>query len=184
MEGTTRATYDRDGNVRSASSSPRSRTVAYSCAEARTTPWPAALVYGFAPFPVAISSMRQDDESAVSPSLAIAKPGRAGPSQFMLPQFGIFAQGTHAHHFLEFDLEPGVSPGQAVAAFRQLRAPDVAAGGVNLVVAFAADAWREVAPWGAPADLGPFHRSSAPTAAPRRRLSTMHGSGSAAPSRT
>ena len=27
---------------------------------------------------------------------------------FVLPQFGIFAQGTHTHHFLEFDLKPGV----------------------------------------------------------------------------
>ena len=29
---------------------------------------------------------------------------------FLLPQFGIFAQGTHAHHFLEFDLRPDVTP--------------------------------------------------------------------------
>jgi hypothetical protein len=50
---------------------------------------------------------------------------------FTLPQFGIFAQGTHAHHFLEFDLEPGVSPAQAVAAFRQLQAPDVAGPGAS-----------------------------------------------------
>jgi len=26
---------------------------------------------------------------------------------FTLPQVGIFAQGTHAHHFLELDLKPG-----------------------------------------------------------------------------
>src|SRR3954466_12452378 len=39
--------------------------------------------------------------------------GRAGASRsdavsaspFLLPQLGIFAQGTHAHHFLEFDLK-------------------------------------------------------------------------------
>ena len=55
---------------------------------------------------------------------------------FVLPQFGIFAQGTHAHHFLEFDLKPGVRSDQAVAAFRRLRTPDVSAGGINLVVAF------------------------------------------------
>ena len=30
-------------------------------------------------------------------------------SALLLPQFGIFAQGTHAHHFLEFDLKAGVS---------------------------------------------------------------------------
>jgi hypothetical protein len=59
---------------------------------------------------------------------------------FVLPQFGIFAQGTHAHHFLEFDLKPGVGSDQAVAAFRRLRTPDVSAGGINLVVAFGARA--------------------------------------------
>jgi len=34
---------------------------------------------------------------------------QAPPARFTLPQFGIFPQGTHAHHFLEFDLKPGVS---------------------------------------------------------------------------
>lgn len=77
-------------------------------------------------------------------------------NRLILPQFGIFAQGTHAHHFLEFDLKPGVSPDQAVAVFRRLRTPDVSSGGVNLVVAFGADAWRRVAPSMAPADLASF----------------------------
>jgi putative iron-dependent peroxidase len=75
---------------------------------------------------------------------------------FVLPQFGIFAQGTHAHHFLEFDLRPGITPAEAVESFRRLRTPDVSAGGVNLVVAFGADAWREVAPADAPESLQPF----------------------------
>ena len=75
---------------------------------------------------------------------------------FTLPQFGIFAQGTNAHHFLEFDLAPGVSATQALPSFRRLRTPDVSAGGVNLVVAFGADAWREVAPSMAPTSLAPF----------------------------
>jgi porphyrinogen peroxidase len=75
---------------------------------------------------------------------------------FVLPQFGIFAHGTHAHHFLEFDLKPGVGSDQAVAAFRRLRTPDVSAGGINLVVAFGGRAWREAAPAMAPAELAPF----------------------------
>jgi len=82
--------------------------------------------------------------------------GSAGPRRFTLPQFGIFAQGTHAHHFLELDLKPDVTPGDAVAAFRLLRTPDVSAGGVNLVVAFGSDIWRGVAPSMAPHDLAPF----------------------------
>ena len=76
--------------------------------------------------------------------------------RFILPQFGIFAQGTHAHRFLEFDLNPGVDRAHAVAAFRRLRTPDVSAGGVNLVMAFGAELWRSVAPSGAPAELAAF----------------------------
>jgi putative iron-dependent peroxidase len=79
-----------------------------------------------------------------------------GQAAFTLPQFGIFAQGTHAHHFLEFDLKPDVPPAQAVTAFRGLRTPDVSAGGVNLVLAFGAAMWREVAPTMVPEDLAPF----------------------------
>jgi len=82
--------------------------------------------------------------------------GSMAPRRFTLPQFGIFAQGTHAHHFLEFDLKPGVTPSGAVAAFRLLRTPDVSAGGVNIVVAFGTDTWRGVAPSMAPDDLSPF----------------------------
>ncbi|MEA2521653.1 MAG: porphyrinogen peroxidase, partial [Actinomycetota bacterium] len=75
---------------------------------------------------------------------------------FTLPQLGIFAQGTDAHQFLEFDLRLGVSPTDAVASFRRLRAPEVSAGGVNIVVAFGAGAWRQVAPAEAPPSLTDF----------------------------
>ena len=75
---------------------------------------------------------------------------------FILPQFGIFAQGTHAHRFLEFDLKPGADASEAVAAFRRLRTPEVSAGGVNLVAGFGAELWRSVSPSCAPADLTPF----------------------------
>src|SRR3954453_8529570 len=75
---------------------------------------------------------------------------------FLLPQFGILAQGTHAHHFLELDLKRHVSAADAVRAFRALGTPDVAAGGVNVVVAFGAETWRSVAPGAPPADLTSF----------------------------
>jgi porphyrinogen peroxidase len=91
---------------------------------------------------------------------------------FILPQFGIFAQGTHAHHFLEFDLRDGVSATQAVDSFRRLRTPDVSAGGVNLVVAFGADAWREVAPAHAPANLESFREVTGPDG--RHAPATQH----------
>ena len=91
---------------------------------------------------------------------------------FTLPQFGIFAQGTQAHHFLEFDLRPGVSPTAALPSFRRLRTPDVSAGGINLVVAFGADAWRAVAPSMTPASLAPFAEVAGPDG--HRAPATQH----------
>jgi porphyrinogen peroxidase len=72
------------------------------------------------------------------------------------PQNGIFAQGTHAHYFLELDLREDVRADRALASFRRLRAPDVSAGGVNFVMAFGPDFWRAIAPDQAPAGLAPF----------------------------
>ena len=71
------------------------------------------------------------------------------------PQPGIFAQGTVAHYFLEFDLR-AVELSQALEAIGQLRSPAVSAGGVNLVVGFGADLWRRIAPDHAPSSLGRF----------------------------
>ncbi len=73
-----------------------------------------------------------------------------------LPQFGIFSQGTVAHEFIEFDLRPEVDKAAAGRLITQLQQPQVAAGGVNLVIAFGADLWRQLAPDEAPASLGPF----------------------------
>ena len=91
---------------------------------------------------------------------------------FTLPQFGIFAQGTQAHHFLEFDLRPGVSATMALPSFRRLRTPDVSAGGVNLVIAFGADAWRDVAPSMAPLSLADFSEVVGPDG--HRAPATQH----------
>ena len=73
-----------------------------------------------------------------------------------LPQFGIFAQGTVAHEFIEFDLRPGVDRAGAGRRITQLQQAPVSAGGVNLVVAFGGDLWRLLAPDEAPAELAPF----------------------------
>jgi putative iron-dependent peroxidase len=73
-----------------------------------------------------------------------------------VPQFGIFAQGTIAHEFIEFDLRQDIDMTLATAALSRLRAPAVAAGGVNLVIGFGSDLWRAVAPDEAPKGLRPF----------------------------
>jgi porphyrinogen peroxidase len=79
-----------------------------------------------------------------------------GAIYVIIPQNGIFAQGTHAHYFLELDLQEGIAAEQALASFRHLRAPEVSAGGVNFVLAFGASFWRAIAPDHTPADLAPF----------------------------
>ena len=73
-----------------------------------------------------------------------------------LPQFGIFAQGTVAHEFIEFDVRAGVDKAEAGRLITQLEQPAVSAGGVNLVLAFGPDLWRRLAPDELPAGLGPF----------------------------
>lgn len=73
-----------------------------------------------------------------------------------VPQFGIFAQGTNAHAFLEWDLRPDVDLSEAASVLGRLRGPTVSAGGVNMVIAFGADLWRNLAPRDVPAGLGSF----------------------------
>jgi putative iron-dependent peroxidase len=73
-----------------------------------------------------------------------------------LPQFGIFAQGTVAHEFIEFDVRAGVDKAEAGRLITQLEQPAVSAGGVNLVLAFGPELWRRLAPDELPAGLGPF----------------------------
>jgi porphyrinogen peroxidase len=77
-----------------------------------------------------------------------------------VPQFGIFAQGTIAHEFVEFDLRPDVDMSLVAQALQQLRQPAVSAGGVNVVVAFGSDLWRTLAPDQVPTGLGPFQTVS------------------------
>jgi putative iron-dependent peroxidase len=73
-----------------------------------------------------------------------------------VPQFGIFAQGTIAHAFLEWDLRADTDVARAAAVLSELRGPTVSAGGVNLVLAFGPELWRVIAPGDVPAGLASF----------------------------
>jgi len=84
-------------------------------------------------------------------------PGSSRHSGFVTPQFGIFAQGANAHHFLEFDLRPGVSATEVIGSVRRLFAPHVSSGLTNLVVAFGSRAWRSIAPSPEPHLFSDFH---------------------------
>jgi len=72
-------------------------------------------------------------------------------------QSGIFALGTAAHAYLEFDAAPGGDGPGLVAAVAGLREPRTTMGGVNLVAGFRPELWREVAPGDAPADVSGFN---------------------------
>lgn len=73
-----------------------------------------------------------------------------------VPQFGIFAQGTIAHAFMEWDLRPDIDLREAASVLGRLRSPTVSAGGVNLVLAFGHELWRTLAPRDVPAGSGAF----------------------------
>jgi porphyrinogen peroxidase len=72
------------------------------------------------------------------------------------PQSGIFALGTASHAYLEFDAAEGVDAAAVVRGIASLREPRTTMGGVNLVAGFRPEAWREVLPEDAPAELAGF----------------------------
>ncbi len=71
-------------------------------------------------------------------------------------QSGIFALGTPSHAYLEFDILPGQSSHDLVQKITSLREPHTTIGGVNLVVGFRPELWREIAPDDIPADVHSF----------------------------
>lgn len=73
------------------------------------------------------------------------------------PQSGIFALGTNAHAYLEFDRVSPSDGRELVAAVSSLREPRTTMGGVNLVAGFRPELWREVAPDDAPSTLEGFN---------------------------
>jgi putative iron-dependent peroxidase len=72
------------------------------------------------------------------------------------PQIGIFALGTLAHAYLEFDGVEGADADAIVRAVAALDEPTTTMGGVNLVVGFRPEVWCAFAPEGAPPGLSGF----------------------------
>jgi porphyrinogen peroxidase len=72
-------------------------------------------------------------------------------------QSGIFALGTPSHAYLEFDLIDRKRANDLVAAILAFREPHTTMGGVNLVVGFRPELWREYAPNDTPAGVAGFN---------------------------
>ncbi len=98
----------------------------------------------------------------------------------LLPQFGIFAQGTAAHRFLEFRIDATLGSDRVANAFASLREPAVTAGGVNLVLVSRpryGESWRRLTPLNRCMSFG---MSLVQMAVKRPRPSTTPGCGSVA----
>jgi porphyrinogen peroxidase len=73
------------------------------------------------------------------------------------PQPGIFALGTASTAYLEFDARGQRAARDLVRGIASLREPRTTMGGVNLVVGFRPELWREVRPEAAPAGVEGFN---------------------------
>jgi len=73
------------------------------------------------------------------------------------PQPGIFALGTAAHAYLEFDVVASADGATVVADVARLREPRTTIGGVNLVAGFRPELWEAVAPDAAPVGVVGFN---------------------------
>ena len=74
------------------------------------------------------------------------------------PQSGLLALGTASHAYLEFDARRPEAPVELVGAVAALREPRTTIGGVNLVVGFRPELWRELVPEETPRELEGFNR--------------------------
>jgi len=89
------------------------------------------------------------------------------------PQTGIFALGTAAHAYLEFDVLPSADASIAVADVARLREPRTTIGGVNLVAGYRPELWAVVAPDAAPSGVAGFNEPIARGSA-REMPATQH----------
>jgi porphyrinogen peroxidase len=74
------------------------------------------------------------------------------------PQAGIFALGTSSHAYLEFDLLDVKSNKEFASAISAIREPRTTTGGVNFVIGFRPELWRELVPDDAPAGVKGFNK--------------------------
>ena len=74
------------------------------------------------------------------------------------PQAGIFALGTSSHAYLEFDLLDAKKCKEFVSTISAIREPRTTTGGVNFVIGFRPELWRDVVPEDAPAGVEGFNK--------------------------
>jgi putative iron-dependent peroxidase len=74
------------------------------------------------------------------------------------PQAGIFALGTSSHAYLEFDLLDAKKSVEFASAISAIREPRTTTGGVNFVIGFRPELWRDLVPEDAPPGVEGFSK--------------------------
>jgi porphyrinogen peroxidase len=73
------------------------------------------------------------------------------------PQAGIFALGTSSHAYLEFDILDAKKSKEFASTISAIREPRTTTGGVNFVIGFRPELWRDISPEDAPGGLQGFN---------------------------
>ena len=73
------------------------------------------------------------------------------------PQAGIFALGTSSHAYLEFDILDAKKRREFASAISSIREPRTTTGGVNFIIGFRPELWREMFPEDMPAGVEGFN---------------------------
>jgi porphyrinogen peroxidase len=79
-------------------------------------------------------------------------------SRMYTPQAGIFALGTSSHAYLEFDLQDTKRRKEFGSTVAAIREPRTTTGGVNFVIGFRPELWRELVPEDAPVGVEGFNQ--------------------------
>ena len=74
------------------------------------------------------------------------------------PQAGIFALGTSSHAYLEFDVLDATKRREFASTVAAIREPRTTTGGVNFVIGFRPEFWRDIVPDDAPAHIEGFNK--------------------------
>jgi putative iron-dependent peroxidase len=74
------------------------------------------------------------------------------------PQAGIFALGTSSHAYLEFDVLNAKKRKGFASTISAIREPRTTTGGVNFVIGFRPELWRDIVPDDAPAGVHGFNK--------------------------
>jgi len=74
------------------------------------------------------------------------------------PQAGIFSLGTSSHAYLEFDILDAKKSKEFASTISSIREPRTTTGGVNFVIGFRPELWRDLVPEDTPAGVEGFNK--------------------------